>query len=117
MTGAIRSLLRKLAGHDNDTAPAVLELPDGRVYVLLAPRGEAPLDLSSVKGPNLHLESDSGRAYRSSVALELMDADVYGFMLLMLKGGEEPEVAFRAQSDPAWADAFSATLAQVALAL
>ena len=117
MIGLLRSVLRKLGGGGVPAQSRTLTLSDGRVYVLLAPSGQAVVDLNSLSGPNRHLESEEGLEYRSQVALELMDGDVYGFMLLALKGGDTPEVVFRAQSDPVWDDVFAAALGRIALAL
>lgn len=94
--------------------PRVLRLTDGRAYVLLSPQDVTV----NLEGPNIHLESEDGRSYRSRVALELLDPDVYGFMLLLLRStGPRPEINLRAQTEPEWVDAFTAGMAQVTLAL
>lgn len=93
--------------------PPIVRLPEGRAYVLLSPH-DVKVDLA---GPNVHLESEDGRAYRSQVAMELLDPDVYGFMVLLLRSGSRPRIVLRAQTAPEWVKAFTAGMAQVTLAL
>lgn len=118
LIGAIRRFVRRVADltHAYRALPNMLELADGSVWVRMADGAGAPRFNDCVLPEKAEfMEDEDCREVRSSIALELMDPEVHGFMLFLLKRDEDgdTEVAFRTQTLARWIPTFIGGFARV----
>lgn len=117
IAGAIRSAIRILADLFNAyrVMPNMVELADRSVWVKISDGYDTPVLRLRLPEENGFLEDAEMREGRQETALELMDPDVYGYMLFLLKREEDgnAEIAFRAQTGSRWVEAFTCGFARV----
>lgn len=117
LAGNIRSFVRILADlvHAYRVLPNVVELADGSVWVKVSDGHGPPAASLRLPAENDFLTDEESREVRQETALELMDEDVYGYMLFLLKRDEDSnaELAFRAQTHSKWVTTFTAGFGHV----
>lgn len=115
--GTVRTVIRTLA--DLFSAyrhlPNMVELPDCTVWVRISDGNGPPLVRLRLPDRNEFLEEDDCREVRQETALEMMDDDVYGYMLFLLKREEDggADLVFRTQTNSKWIGTFTSGFSRV----
>lgn len=116
--GTIRTLARRFADLVGAYRfmPNMAEMADGSVWVKIRDGNGVPITgMLMLPEVNEFIEDEECRAVRSDTAMEMMDPDVYGYMLFLLKRGDNGEVSleFRTQTLAPWVGAFTAGFGRV----
>lgn len=118
MRSLVKALIRRLAEHfdafDAKDLPATMRL--GKVTYVKIPESSTPMVKLPDEPP---FRGEGQQAYRQESAMMLLDDDVYGFVLVLLRQGEgetDPRIEYRIQTAEDWKPAFHLAHAQLILA-